>query len=85
MNDRDELANLIELGLSTHHKVMLYDAEKNDIAQAILNSDWLRNRDAQKWAEGFDAGERDVFEHEQHGFDTDCINNPYRSTNKQGD
>lgn len=32
------------------------------------------------WDEGFDAGERDVFEHEHNGFDTPCIQNPYRPT-----
>lgn len=30
------------------------------------------------WAEGFDAGERDVFEHDRTGWDdSECIPNPY--------
>ena len=31
------------------------------------------------WAEGFDAGERDVFEHDRTGWnDSPCIPNPHR-------
>lgn len=37
---------------------------------------------AAAWAEGFDAGERDVFEHERNGWDRDCIPNPYRKGNQ---
>lgn len=33
---------------------------------------------AKVWDEGFDAGERDVFEHERTSFDRPCIQNPYR-------
>ena len=33
---------------------------------------------ADAWDEGFDAGERDVMEHESDGWDRDCIPNPYR-------
>lgn len=29
------------------------------------------------WAEGFDSGELDVWRHEEHGYDTPCIRNPY--------
>ena len=30
------------------------------------------------WDQGFDAGERDVMEHESDGWERDCIPNPYR-------
>lgn len=30
------------------------------------------------WDEGFEAGERDVFMHEERGWDAPCIENPYR-------
>jgi hypothetical protein len=36
----------------------------------------LRARDAEKWDEGYDAGERDAMSHET--FDEPCIPNPYR-------
>jgi len=43
---------------------------------------WLESHDrevAEKaWDEGFDAGERDVMEHEAQGFSNPCIANPYR-------
>lgn len=40
----------------------------------------VRERMARAWDEGFDAGERDVFNHEQAGWKSDdpCIDNPYR-------
>jgi hypothetical protein len=38
---------------------------------------WLRGVKARAWAEGFDAGERDVFKHDTDGWDTECIPNPY--------
>ena len=34
---------------------------------------------ADAWDEGFDAGERDVFEHERGSYDSPCIRNPYRA------
>lgn len=42
---------------------------------------WLKQVKAEAWAEGFDAGEQDVWEH-QYGeagedWDKDCISNPY--------
>ena len=41
---------------------------------------WLKQVKAEAWAEGFDAGERDVWEHEHHedGWDSECIKNPYK-------
>lgn len=33
---------------------------------------------AEAWDKGFDAGERDVFKHEEDGYDGPCIPNPYR-------
>lgn len=30
------------------------------------------------WDQGFEAGESDVFEHEQHGWGLPCIQNPHR-------
>jgi hypothetical protein len=39
---------------------------------------WLEEHDAEKWDEGFDAGERDVMQHGAGSFDTPCIPNPYR-------
>lgn len=40
---------------------------------------WLKQVKAEAWREGFDAGERDVWEHEhsEDGWDADCIPNPY--------
>ena len=40
---------------------------------------WLKQIKAEAWAEGFDAGERDVWEHQhkEDGWDADCIPNPY--------
>jgi len=38
---------------------------------------WLKAIRAAAWDEGFDAGERDTFEHET--FDEPCIENPYRT------
>lgn len=40
---------------------------------------WLKQIKAEAWREGFDAGERDVWEHEhsEDGWDADCIPNPY--------
>lgn len=44
---------------------------------------WLAGVKAEAWEEGFDAGERDVHEHElTHWDDSDCIQNPYRGENK---
>ena len=41
---------------------------------------------AEAWDEGFDAGEKDVYNHEQDGYrdDTPCIPNPYRRTDQTG-
>ena len=41
---------------------------------------WLRSVKSAAWDEGFDAGERDVFEHET--FDEPCIRNPYREADE---
>lgn len=40
----------------------------------------VREEKARAWDEGFDAGERDVFEHEETGdWSSKCISNPYRA------
>ncbi len=42
---------------------------------------WLASVKADAWEEGFDAGERDVFEHDEGdewGKEHTCIQNPYR-------
>lgn len=39
----------------------------------ILN-EWM----ARAWDEGFNAGELDLMQHEENGWDEDCIPNPYR-------
>jgi hypothetical protein len=42
---------------------------------------WLAEVKAEAWEEGFDAGERDVFEHDERdewGKEHTCIQNPYR-------
>lgn len=39
---------------------------------------WLNSIKADAWDEGFDAGELDVFQHEQHDWANACIVNPYR-------
>lgn len=59
-----------------------------DIADAEFDR-WLKQVKAKAWAEGFDAGERDVWEH-QHGeagedWDKDCIPNPYIEEEKSVD
>jgi len=82
-NDRDELTQELH-EISDHGRdgapigSMVCDCDRR--AERVLKSGWLRNRDADRWDEGFDAGERDVFDHEEHGFDSPCIRNPYRST-----
>ena len=40
---------------------------------------WLNEVKAIAWAEGFDAGEKDIWQHEhsEDGWDADCVNNPY--------
>lgn len=44
---------------------------------------WLAEVKAEAWSEGFDAGERDVFEHDRTGWDdSPCIPNPYKGENK---
>jgi hypothetical protein len=45
---------------------------------------WLNKLKAEIWAEGFDAGERDVWghEHNEDGWDADCISNPYKERSK---
>ena len=55
--------------------------QHNDIGKAEAEFDrWLNKLKAEIWAEGFDAGERDVWEHEhnENGWDKDCIPNPYK-------
>lgn len=37
------------------------------------------------WREGFDAGERDVMQHEESTFDTPCIPSPYRAATIEGE
>lgn len=39
---------------------------------------WLNEVKSQAWDEGFEAGERDVFEHEKHNYENPCIENPYK-------
>lgn len=50
-----------------------------DHADDLLASDFIKQIRAEAWSQGFDAGERDVFEHEAHknGFDSPCVSNPY--------
>jgi hypothetical protein len=41
----------------------------------------LRKAKADAWDEGFDAGERDVFQHQELGdWSSECIRNPYRDS-----
>lgn len=40
---------------------------------------WLNAVKADAWDEGFDAGEQDVMQHEQHDWANACIVNPYRN------
>ena len=53
------------------------------IEQALLPSERGQAREdfwdllARIWDEGFDAGERDVWEHEHGSYDDPCIPNPY--------
>lgn len=50
------------------------------MADRILRSRWLRSDRARAWAEGFDAGERDVWDHERsRDYDRPCVTNPYKS------
>ena len=43
---------------------------------------WLNSVKADAWDEGFDAGEQDVFQHEQQDWANECIVNPYRNGGK---
>lgn len=45
---------------------------------------WLREVRAKAWAEGFDAGERDVWEHMAANEWDNCIPNPYREAESLG-
>jgi hypothetical protein len=48
-------------------------------ADAAVGADAPRLK-AEAWDEGFNAGERDVFEHEDLGdWESECIRNPYRA------
>lgn len=59
------------------------DFARDGMKYADMFDRWLAEVKAQAWDEGFDAGERDVFEHElTHWDDSDCIQNPYRKENK---
>jgi hypothetical protein len=56
------------------------NAPPTEVAEAEFDR-WLEQIKADAWQEGFNAGERDVWEH-QHGeagedWDKDCIPNPY--------
>lgn len=48
---------------------------------------WLKQVKAEAWREGFDAGEQDVWghEHNEDGWDADCISNPYLEEEKSAD
>ena len=58
-------------------------AAEREAVDAVLASDvlaaYVATKQAEAWDEGFDAGERDVFEHERTSFDTPCITNPDRA------
>lgn len=62
-------------GFSEYHNPISGAKENRRVMGAIFDA-WLRSVKAKVWDEGFDAGERDVFEHET--FDEPCIKNPYR-------
>jgi len=53
-----------------------------DDIRAILpqsSTDALEAVKHRVWREGFDAGERDVMQHEESTFDTPCVPSPYRA------
>lgn len=44
---------------------------------------WLNEIRAEAWDKGFNAGEEDVFMHEDlKDWDAECVRNPYRSNEK---
>lgn len=66
MNDCDELANLLGADADSRggkapvfHLRSLHPQQARAIADYILESDWLRNRDVQKWKEGRASGFND--------------------------
>jgi len=59
-----------------------YQEEAEQLAEVMFDR-WLTDVKAEAWSEGFDAGERDVFEHDRTGWDdSPCISNPYKGENK---
>lgn len=76
--ERDEALAVIERAKAA----ATYPRDTNDVVRRELNQSPSAALDAVKaeaWDEGFDAGERDVFQHEKHGWgDERCIPNPYR-------
>lgn len=66
-------------GLSTETLRKIY--ADGDAESEWFFDTWLNKVKADAWDEGFDAGERDVWEHQygeaDENWDKDCIPNPY--------
>lgn len=58
-----------------------YDMSEQEATEAFdaFMAAHVRVVAAQAWDEGFDAGERDVMNHEMNSYDDACIANPYRT------
>lgn len=69
-----------ELG---HLLVTHFHAQKDQSGDALAARDAVRDKTvrATAWDEGFNAGEADVFQHDESGWahDDACIQNPYRA------
>lgn len=71
---------LVEMGHLVDPNDIPHDPQFQEEVDAEY-ANWLRKVKAAAWAEGFNAGERDVFEHDWEK-DEPCIPNPYLQENK---
>lgn len=80
----DSRLDIIErLELDNRYLERLLDevcAERDELAR---ESERVGDRLASAWDEGFDAGERDVFMHNEEGWDAECVANPYREKGRR--
>lgn len=89
-SEREELAQtLYDIGADSVDIGWLREGEGvrdyyRQRADAILASDWLRNRDAEKWDEGQAAGLREVNTMNAIGYAT-MPRNPYRNGGNTND
>ena len=65
--------------IEAHVEALWYGVGDDIEAFRAYLTNILATARADAWDEGFDEGERDVFEHERTSYDTTCIPNPYRA------